>query len=145
FDADGKEVWGPAKENPQGYSFKKHDTGVKVQRLGGGVVVVDYPSKAEGNAAANGDKVLVQYSGYLANGWMFDSSFERGSPLTYVSGSKFVEGWRQAMMDAKKGMQRKLIIPGPMGFGDSGELRGKVPANATLYIDCQIVDVVPGG
>jgi FKBP-type peptidyl-prolyl cis-trans isomerase/CpeT/CpcT family (DUF1001) len=145
FDADGKVVWGPDDKNAQGYTFKKHDAGVKVERLDGGVVVVDFPAQAAGNPAQNGDKIMVQYSGYLANGWMFDSSFERGTPLTYVAGSKFIEGWKKAMMGAKKGMQRKIVIPGPQGFGDSGELRGKVPANATLYIDCQIVDVVPGG
>lgn len=145
IDATGKEVWGPGKDSPQGFSFKKHDTGVKVQHLDGGVVVIDFPAQVQGNAPQNGDKIVLQYSGYLANGWMFDSSFERGTPLTYVAGSRFVEGWKRAMMDSKKGMQRKLIIPGPLGFGESGELRGKVPANATLYIDCQILDVVPGG
>src|SRR5262249_28554922 len=144
-DAEGKVVWGPDNANRKGYSFKKHDTGVKVQHLDGGVVVVDFPVQTTGNAAQPGDKIMVQYSGYLANGWMFDSSFERGTPLTYVAGSKFIEGWKMAMADAKKGMQRKIVIPGPKGFGDSGELRGKVPANATLYIDCQIVDVQPGG
>lgn len=144
FDAQGNVVWGPGAQNPQGYTFRKHDTGVRVQRLDGGVVVVDFPG-ATGNPVQNGDRIMVQYSGYLANGWMFDSSFERGTPLTYVAGSKFIEGWRAAMADAKKGMQRKIVIPGPKGFGDSGELRGKVPANATLYIDCQIVDIQPGG
>jgi hypothetical protein len=145
IDAAGKEVWGPGAANPQGFKFKKHDAGVKVQRLGDGLVVIDFPGQVSGNAAQNGDKIMIQYSGYLANGWMFDSSFERGTPLTYVAGSKFVEGWKRAMGDAKKGMQRKLVIPGPLGFGESGELRGKVPANATLYIDCQIVDIQPGG
>jgi len=145
IDAAGKEVWGPGNQNPRGFAFKKHDAGVKVQHFPEGLVVIDFPSQVQGNPAQNGDKIMVQYSGYLANGWMFDSSFERGTPLTYVAGSKFVEGWRRAMMDAKKGMQRKLVIPGALGFGDSGELRGKVPANATLYIDCQIVDVVSGG
>jgi hypothetical protein len=48
------------------------------------------------------------------------------------------------MMDAQKGMHRKVVIPGPLGFGAAGELRGKVPANATLYVDMEVVDVAPG-
>jgi hypothetical protein len=142
MDADGNVVWGPA--SPEGFVFKKFDPGVKVQRLDGGVVVIDFPAKVEGEVAKPGDKIVTHYSMYLANGWMFDSSYERGTPLAYVVGSRFVEGWRRAMADAKKGMQRKYVIPGPLGFGESGELRGKVPANATLYIDVQILDIVPG-
>jgi hypothetical protein len=145
YDAGGKEVWGPGAENPKGFTFHKFDTGVKVERLDGGVVVVDFPAKLEGAPAKPGDKVMSHYSMYLGNGWMFDSSYERGSPMTYIVGGKFLEGWKRAMADAQKGMQRKIVIPGPLAFGESGELRGKVPANATLYVDVVVTDVVSSG
>jgi len=144
-DASGKEVWPVGA--PNGYTFKKFDAGVKVRRMPNGVVVIDYPGSASGPVAKNGDKVMVHYTGYIGNGWMFDSSHERGIPLTHTLGGKYnfiAEGFRTGMMDAQKGMHRKLVIPGPLGFGPNGELRGKVPANATLYVDMEVVDVAPG-
>jgi hypothetical protein len=145
LDANGKVVWGPDAKNPDGYTFKKTTPDVKVQRLDG-VVVIDFPAKATGDAAKAGDRVQLHYTGYLANGWMFDSSYERGIPLNHTVGGKYnflSEGFRRSLQDAKKGMARKVVIPGPLGFGEAGELRGKIPANATLYIDMQILDVGP--
>jgi hypothetical protein len=142
-DASGKEVWPVGA--PNGYKFTKFDAGVKVHRLPNGVVVIDYPGAAAGPVAKNGDKVMVHYTGYIGNGWMFDSSHERGIPLTHTLGGKYnfiAEGFRAGMMDAQKGLHRKLVIPGHLGFGEAGELHGKVPANATLYVDMEVVDVV---
>jgi hypothetical protein len=144
MDATGKVVWGPASE--EGYVFKKFDAGVKAQRRDGGLVVIDYPAKTQGEAPKAGDKVLVQYSMYLADGRMIDSSYERGEPWTYFVGrnySRSVEGWKQSLSDAKKGSVRRLVIPGSLGI-PGGDAAAKVPANATLYVDCQIVDVVSG-
>ncbi len=143
-DASGKEVW-PGKDVPNGYTFKKFDAGVKVRRLPNGVVLIDFPSAAGGPVAKNGDKVMVHYTGYIGNGWMFDSSHERGIPLTHTLGGKYnfiAEGFRSGMLDAQKGLHRKLVIPGRLGFGEKGELQGKVPANATLYVDMEVVDVM---
>jgi hypothetical protein len=144
FDASGKLAWGPDKAG--GFTFKKFDPDVKVQHLPDGVVVIDFPAKTSGAAAQAGERVQLHYTGYLANGWMFDSSYERGTPLTHTVGGKYnfiCEGFRRSLGDAKKGMLRKVVIPGPLGFGEAGELKGKIPANATLYIDMQILDVGP--
>jgi hypothetical protein len=136
FNADGKQVWGPAAND--GYTFSRFDGGPRTLRIDGGVIVVDYPG-ATGNPAEVGQQVLVDYMGYLENGRMFDASYERGSPFAYVKGdSRLIEGWIRAMEDARKGQARRIIIPGSLGVMRDG---GKAPRGAKLIYDVRVADI----
>lgn len=140
FDAAGKQVWGP----PEGktYSFAKFDSGVKARMLDGGLVAVDYPGTLTGEAAKQGEVITLTYAGYLENGDLFDSSFERGTPFSYTLGvTPMLSGWNAAMVPIQAGMKRRLIIPSSQGYG--ARARNKIPANSTLYIDIDVLKVEP--
>lgn len=82
----------------------------------------------------------VHYSGYLADGTKFDSSYDRNSPLTFKLGSKqVISGWEQGILDMCPGEIRKLIIPPEMGYGSRGI--GPIPPNAELIFDTELVDI----
>jgi FKBP-type peptidyl-prolyl cis-trans isomerase len=133
FDAQGKLVWGPA-EGAQGASFKKWDGCPKAQRLDGGLVVIDFSPSQQGETAKPGDRISLDYIGYLENGYMFDSSHQRGTPFTYTKGDKMIEGWNRAMADIRQGMVRRIIIPAELAHGADTN-GGKVPPNSTLIYD----------
>ncbi len=139
MDASGAMVWGPPAG--QGYTFTKFDGGPKVTRGEDGLVIIDY-GKMEGEAAKPGERITVQYIGYLENGKRFDSSYERGSPFTYTKGDKLIEGFNRAMADAHRGTIRRIIIPASLALSD-GTYRGKVPANSTLIYDINVLNVSP--
>jgi peptidylprolyl isomerase len=137
--ANGKQVWGPA--DGQGYTFNHFDGGPTMRRLDGGVVVIDYPSQTQGNPAAPGNRVSMEYIGYLDNGKMFDASYERGSPFTFTKGDKtLLDTWARAMDDARKGQVRRVIIPAQSGVGSA--YTSKVPASAKMIYDVKVLDVV---
>merc|ERR1711868_129419 len=70
--------------------------------------VEDCPMKSR-----KGDKLSVHYRGTLhADGSEFDSSYERGEPLSFTLGSgQVIKGWDQGLLAMCIGEKRKLVIP----------------------------------
>ncbi len=85
-------------------------------------------------------RVSLHYAGYLAeNRNMFDSSYERGEPLSFVLGSGMViEGWEKALPYLRVGDKARLWIPNELAYGESG--RGPIPPGADLIFDLEILD-----
>lgn len=138
FNADGKIVWGPAAG--EWYRFAKFDTGVKATRFDGGVVVVDFVSSGLGDPASENQQIVCNYVGYLADGKVFDRSFDRGEPLRFNKGQKLIPGANAAFAELRKGMKRRLVIPAAQAYGSKGRAPN-IPADATLYYDIEIIDV----
>ena len=97
----------------------------------------------KGTPAANGDTLVVNYTGYLANGSVFDSSKAAGrSPFSFVIGQgQVIPGWDQGLLGMTAGSTRKLIIPPSLAYGSQGS--GPVPPNATLYFTVDLLQVQP--
>ncbi|MFA6044614.1 MAG: CpcT/CpeT family chromophore lyase, partial [Phycisphaerales bacterium] len=141
FGADGKQVWGPAAGTFT--EFKHADLGLKVVKGEEGLVSITYPSKLEGKPAAKDEQVSCEYVGYLMDGKICDSSYERQRPLVFPQGTQLLKGWNMQMDgDTQKGLQRRLVIPPQFGYGAAGR-RGRIPANATLIYDIEITNVAP--
>jgi hypothetical protein len=140
FDASGKQVWGPAEG--QSYAFAKADLGVKGVVNSNGLATVTYPTELTGPESKDGDLISVHYIGYLENGTIFDSSYERNQPFQYAKGSKLIEGWNVAMADVQAGMKRRVVIPPALAYGERGS-RGKVPPMATLTFDLDVLKIEP--
>jgi peptidylprolyl isomerase len=92
-----------------------------------------------GETPASGATVTVHYTGKLLNGEKFDSSVDRGQPISFPVGKgQVIKGWEEALLGMKKGEKRVLIIPPELGYGAAG--RGPIPANATMVFDVELVD-----
>lgn len=93
-----------------------------------------------GPAAASGDIVTVNYTGWLTNGTKFDSSYDHGKPLRFWLGKgKVIPGWDQGVVGMKVGGKRQLHIPARLGYGAAGS--GPIPPNADLVFDVELVRV----
>ncbi len=136
YDKEGKLVWGPA-EGASGYTFKNFAGGPVAVRSDDGLVVINYPGQVKGDPAKPGERIAVEYMGYLENGRMFDASYSRGSPFVYAQGDKLIEGWNRGMKDVREGTVRRIIIPAALAHGDTTG-NGKVPPNSTLIYDVKV-------
>ena len=97
-------------------------------------------SEGDGSLAEAGKLVTVNYSGYLEDGTMFDSSVERDDPISFPVGQgQVIPGWDEGMQLLKKGSKARFIIPPQLGYGEM-ELE-KIPKNSTLIFDVELVDV----
>src|ERR1051326_4289703 len=78
-----------------------------------------------------GGEVIAHYAGRLLDGTTFDSSYARGTPLTFRVGiGQVIAGWDEAFLTMKKGERRTLIIPYWLGYGEKGK-PPKIPPRAT--------------
>jgi len=92
-----------------------------------------------GAEAQKGQTVSVDYTGWLADGTKFDSSLDRGQPITFVlGGGQLIPGFDEGVVGMKIGGQRRLIIPPDLAYGAQGRAP-VIPANATLTFDVQLV------
>ena len=94
-----------------------------------------------GAEAVPGKSVVVNYTGTLTNGVVFDSSFKRNVPFTLTLGAgQVIPGWEQGLQGMKVGGTRVLTIPSTLGYGPQGA-GSLIPPNATLIFQIQLVDV----
>jgi FKBP-type peptidyl-prolyl cis-trans isomerase len=98
------------------------------------------PGKPDGKVAKAGSTVSVHYTGYLTNGTKFDSSLDRGEPISFTLGTgRVIAGWDEGVAGMKVGEKRRLVIPPSLGYGERGA--GPIPPNATLVFEVELVDV----
>ena len=89
----------------------------------------------------DGDEVFMHYTGRLWDGTQFDSSHERGKPLSLTLGAGMViAGWERGLRDMCIGEKRKLQIPPHLGYGDMS-MGDIIPAGSTLVFDVELVDI----
>lgn len=112
-------------------------TKIKTTKNGLKYVII---KEGSGPKAKSGDIVTVDYSGFLLNGKRFDSSIERGKPITFKLGAhEVIPGWEEGIKLLNKGAKAELIIPPSLAYGSIA--RGPIPANSTLIFDIHLVDI----
>jgi peptidylprolyl isomerase len=84
----------------------------------------------------------VHYTGYLAkDGTKFDSSVDRGSPITFPYGvQKVIPGWDTGFEGMHIGGKRRLFVPYQLAYGASGR-PPVIPAKADLIFDVELIGV----
>jgi FKBP-type peptidyl-prolyl cis-trans isomerase len=95
----------------------------------------------EGRQPKVGETVLVHYTGLLTSGVKFDSSLDRGSPISFELGTaNIIQGWNEGIARLHVGDQATLVIPSSLGYGARG--RGPViPPDATLVFIVELVGI----
>ncbi|HRW76703.1 MAG: FKBP-type peptidyl-prolyl cis-trans isomerase [Saprospiraceae bacterium] len=81
--------------------------------------------------------VTVAYVGKLLDGTIFEASPGGNPPSFSLSGT--IKGWREGIPKFRKGGKGKLLIPSGLAYGAYSP-SSKVPANAVLIFDIQLID-----
>ena len=82
-------------------------------------------------------EVDVQYTGWLDNGCIFDSSYTRSEPTIFPVGG-VIPGWQMTLTQMKVGERRRVVIPPDLAYGPTGS-PPVIPENATLTFDIILV------
>jgi FKBP-type peptidyl-prolyl cis-trans isomerase len=101
------------------------------------------PADNDSKAVITGDKIRVNYRGWLAsNGTIFDQSFTRGdSGFVFIVGSGVIEGWSKGVVGMKVGEVRRLKVPYALGYGDAGNPPA-IPEKSDLIFDVELIEFV---
>ena len=100
-----------------------------------------------GNAAAPGNLLAVNYTGWLFDpskvdqkGLVFDSSLGNTDPFSFTLGAgQVISGWDQGLVGMKVGGLRRLVVPPSLAYGTSRN--SSIPPNATLVFDIELVSL----
>ncbi|WP_281648036.1 FKBP-type peptidyl-prolyl cis-trans isomerase [Parendozoicomonas sp. Alg238-R29] len=96
-------------------------------------------TKGEGGASPSAtDKVKVHYHGTLIDGSVFDSSVQRGQPITFGL-NQVITGWTEGLQLMAAGDKYRLFIPANLAYGSQS--MGSIPANSTLIFDVELLGI----
>jgi len=84
--------------------------------------------------------VTAHYHGTLRDGSVFDSSRQRGEPLT-IGLNQVIPCWTEGIAMMKVGGKAKLTCPAEIAYGPQGQ--GGIPGNAALTFEVELLDVLP--
>ncbi len=85
------------------------------------------------------DRVNVDYEGKLSDGFVFDSSYERGEPIEFALRG-VIRGWTEGLQLVGKGGQITLWIPAELAYGPRGG--GNIGPNEALEFKVELHDVI---
>jgi len=103
--------------------WKKLDNGMKVWDV----------KEGEGDAVKAGATVKVNYVGWLTDGTKFDSSIDRGEPISFAL-SEVIKGWTDGVPGMKPGGIRRLVIPSEMAYGKRGAGKTIKPDSTLVFV-----------
>lgn len=112
--------------------------------------------EGSGNKPVVGDTVVVNYTGSLVNGTIFDTNdaelakkenkfnpMRQYEPIRFrVGHDPVIQGWTEGLQLLNKGSKATLLVPSSIGYGERGG--GTIPPYAPLVFDVELVDIVPG-
>lgn len=129
-----------ANENAEkGTAFldeNKDKDGVKTTDSGLQYVILE---EGDGAQPQEGDSVTVNYEGRLIDGTVFDSSYDRGEPITFKL-DQVIPGWTEGLQLMKEGGKATFFIPAELAYGEQGAGPAIGP-NSTLVFDVELLGV----
>lgn len=95
--------------------------------------------KADGAKPVPTDKVNVHYHGTLLNGKVFDSSVDRGEPITFGV-QEVIKGWTEGLQLMNVGSKFKFYIPSDLAYGDNGA-GADIGPGETLVFEVELLKI----
>lgn len=93
----------------------------------------------DGEMPSDTTTLKVNYEGRLIDGTVFDSSYERNSPLTVdMAQPRVIEGWVEALKLMPAGSKWEITIPQELGYG-SQETGGLIKPFSTLIFTVEVL------
>jgi len=84
------------------------------------------------------DRVKVHYHGTLIDGTVFDSSVDRGEPISFGL-NQVIAGWTEGLQLMVTGDKTRFFIPGHLAYGNRAA--GKIKPGSTLIFDVELLGI----
>ena len=85
------------------------------------------------------DTVKMHYHSTLIDGTIFDSSVQRGQPVTFPVGG-VIPGWVEALQPMKVGDKWQSFIPAKLAYGDQSP-GPAIPPNSVLIFEVELLGI----
>ncbi len=134
--AGGKQKIENTRKGAEFLANNKDNEGVKTTPSG-----LQYKVLAEGTGDAHPeptDRVKVHYHGTLLDGTVFDSSVDRGEPISFGL-NQVIRGWTEGLQLMVVGEKTRLFIPSELAYGNRSA--GKITPGSTLIFDVELLGI----
>lgn len=102
-------------------------------------LVIEVLEAGAGAAVTAGQSITVHYTGWLWDGAQFDSSWERGEPISFViARGSLIDGWVDGIVGQPVGSKLLLSVPPEKGYGQRS--MGPIPGGSTLVFAVDVLD-----
>lgn len=102
---------------------------------------LQYKVLTKGNGSehpSTSNKVKVHYHGTLIDGTVFDSSVERGQPISFGV-TQVIPGWVEGLQLMVVGDKTRFFIPSNLAYGNRAT--GKISAGSMLIFDVELIEI----
>jgi FKBP-type peptidyl-prolyl cis-trans isomerase FkpA len=106
-------------------------------RSASGLIYIPVAAGNGANPSAE-STVKVHYHGTLRDGTVFDSSVQRGEPISFPL-SGVIPCWTEGVQKMKVGGKAKLVCPSDTAYGDGGQ--GPIPGGAALMFEVELLAI----
>lgn len=123
----------------QGQAFlekNRNEEGITTTESGLQYKILEKGDETEQPSATS--KVKVHYHGTLTNGNVFDSSVDRGEPISFGL-NQVITGWTEGLQLMSVGDKFRLFIPANLAYGSRGA--GSIPGNSALIFDVELLGI----
>jgi FKBP-type peptidyl-prolyl cis-trans isomerase len=98
-------------------------------------------TKGTGPLLVPGDKVMVNYTGTLLNGKVFDQNHDKKKPFTFrVDRGEVIKGWDEILQSMRPGDKWLMIVPPELAYGRRGD-PPVIPSYATLVFEVEVLGI----
>ena len=95
--------------------------------------------EGEGEQPSIDDFVKVNYVGFLTDGTVFDSSYERGEPEEFPL-QGVIPGWSEGLQLMREGGRSRLFVPSKLAYGNRG-IPNLIPPNSVIIFEVELLEV----
>jgi FKBP-type peptidyl-prolyl cis-trans isomerase len=92
-----------------------------------------------GEAPKKSDTVKVHYHGTLIDGTVFDSSVNRGEPVTFAL-DQVIPGWTEGLQLMKVGDKWQLFLPSKLAYGERSP-SPEIGPNSALIFEVELLGI----
>ncbi|MEI5640864.1 MULTISPECIES: FKBP-type peptidyl-prolyl cis-trans isomerase [unclassified Pseudoalteromonas] len=117
------------KENEKREEVHKTDSGLQYEVI---------TETEEGASPGPSSRVKVHYHGTLLDGTVFDSSVNRGEPISFGL-NQVIPGWTEGLQLMTEGDKYRFWIGPDLGYGDRGA--GQIEPGSLLVFEVELLSV----
>lgn len=103
-------------------------------------------------AVKDGEFVVIEYTGTLEDGTVFDSSEKHGKPLEFkIGGKQVIPGFENAIKTMKKGEEKSIKLKSSEAYGDPNPQlikeipRKQIPDQEKIQVGMVMIISLPNG
>lgn len=98
--------------------------------------------KGQGNSISDGDSVIMEFTGQLLSGQVFNTSANKSEPLVFTYGKKdLIKGLEIGLKGLKPGAHIKVFMISDYGYGNEGAQPHILPYSPLIY-DIKVLRVM---